>query len=89
MSISKVQVLSLYRLMLRNASKILNYNFREHAYRRITEEFLRNKAIEPTLLVTEYKRGLTQLESIRRIVILNSLYPESASVISTKLKSVR
>lgn len=79
---SRFQVLSLLRSLLRQAGRINNYNFREHAHRRVLGAFRENKNIvEDSKLIEQYQDGLKQLDVVRRQAIISSLYPEDESVI--------
>ena len=68
--------------MLRNASKISNYNFREHAQRRVKEEFRLNKDIAGDLLRKKYEFGVQQSEIIKRHSIISNIYKEASTVMS-------
>lgn len=83
-AISRVHTLSLFRNLLRNAQKFVNYNFREHAKRRVAYEFHKNKNLEGADAVSAYKRGIEQLQVVKRQAIINSLYPEPPSVILSR-----
>lgn len=66
--------------MLRNAGKFGNYNFREHAKRRIIGEFQLNKSLPIVEAEAKYVWGLGQAEIVRRQAIVSQLYPEESSV---------
>ena len=79
---NKKAVLSLYHAMLRESSKIENYNFRCYAKRRVSDAFHSNK------LETDQKRiemlmqtAKDNLELIRRQSMIGSMYCDKATVI--------
>eukprot|EP01031_Cornospumella_fuschlensis_P042989 gene42989-52540_t len=80
---SRLQVLSLYRGILRNANKFPNYNFKAHAKRRTVAAFHECKSLVDSQQIQEkYRFGQDQLELIRRQALLSSLYPEDPSVVT-------
>ncbi len=85
-SISKTQVIGLLRAFYRHANKMSNFNFKEHAKRRIIYGFRMNKNISEPQLTAEYKKGLDQLELVRRQAIISSLYPDVESVVVNRNK---
>ena len=85
---SRNGVLSLYRQMLRNSLKFANYNFREHAYRRISGEFRLCQSLPPSEAEAKFQWGINQAELVKRQAIISQLYPEERSV-AAKVKKVR
>ena len=85
---NRVGVLSLYRNLLKNASKFVNYNFREHAKRRVIGEFKQNKNLSTAEAEAKYTWGLGQSEMVRRQAIVSQLFPQETSV-ATQVKKVR
>ena len=82
----KADVLALFRSMFRHSSKIVNYNFRSHAQRRIRWGFEQNKSVAGAELAEKYKYGLTQLDVVKRQSIISQLYPDSvASVMQQQM----
>lgn len=84
---TKTAVLSLYKNMLGNASKFANYNFREHAKRRIVGGFKESKSLSGTEAEAKYNWGLNQAEMVRRQAIVSQLYPEDSSVAAQRVKT--
>ena len=84
---ARTAVLSLYRNMLGNASKFANYNFREHAKRRIVGGFKESKSLSAADAEAKYSWGLNQAEMVRRQAIVSQLYPEDSSVAAQRGKS--
>lgn len=80
---ARVQVLSLYRHMLRQATKMTNYNFRAHALRRIGFEFHSNKNLPAQEVDAKVVFARGQLNLLRRQSALSNLYPERDSIMET------
>ena len=80
MPLAPKNVLSLYRVMLRNANKMQNYNFRSHAARRVKVAFLEGKNLSPSEADAKYKAGLEQLGILKRQAIISNLFPETQSI---------
>ena len=78
---SRVQVLSLYRQLLRKGQKFHNYNFREYSQRRIRSEFKENmNKKEPNEIQTLYQKGLKEREKIFRQQTISSFYGQQLNV---------
>eukprot|EP01040_Poterioochromonas_malhamensis_P002689 gene2689-2863_t len=85
--VHRVQVLSLYRGLIRSANKFHNYNFRDFAKRKINYEFGKNKALTDSAIIqSQFQKGVEQLEALKRQVIINSLYPEESSVVEKRMQ---
>lgn len=80
MSLSRVQVLSLYRSLMREGRGLVNYNFRDHARRRINFGFREFRKAEPAVALEKYRFGVEQLALLKRQAIISQLYPEDDSV---------
>ncbi|XP_073988722.1 LYR motif-containing protein bcn92 isoform X2 [Rhodnius prolixus] len=77
--VSKMEVIALYKNLLREASKFPAYNFR------IRDGFRMNKDISDKKVIEEkYAEGLEALEMLKRQVILSSLYKAKNLVIENK-----
>lgn len=87
MSASRPAVLKLYKSMLGNAAKFANYNFREHAKRRIVGEFKISKQLTGAEANAKYVWGLDQAEMVRRQSIVSQLYPEESSVAAQRTRT--
>lgn len=79
-------VVQLYRQLLRNASRFANYNFREHAKRRIKYEFRQSKGLTPADAEAKYVWGLDQANIVRRQAVVSQLYPQESSVVAKPVK---
>ncbi|XP_073988716.1 LYR motif-containing protein bcn92 isoform X1 [Rhodnius prolixus] len=83
--VSKMEVIALYKNLLREASKFPAYNFRMYGFRRIRDGFRMNKDISDKKVIEEkYAEGLEALEMLKRQVILSSLYKAKNLVIENK-----
>lgn len=76
-------VLGLYRSLLREAQKFNNYNFRNHAIRKTKWEFRHSRNLAGSMIQEKYIYGKSQLEVLKRQVILGKLYPEDQSIVET------
>jgi LYR motif-containing protein 4 len=83
-SYNRVAVVSLYRNLLKNAVKFVNYNFRDHAQRRVMVEFRNNKELPVVEAEEKFKWGCSQLDMLRRQATISQLYPEETSVAADK-----
>jgi hypothetical protein len=78
---TKANILSLYRTLLRTATRLGDYNFRLFAIRRTRWGFREHKQLaDEALIADKYGFGLRQLEVLKRQVVLSELYPEMATV---------
>ena len=81
-NIGKSSILKLYRELLKSASKISNYNFKDHSKRKIKYEFMLNKNLSNQAESLEkYQYGEHQLKFLKRYATISQLYPEAHSVI--------
>ena len=84
---SRASILNLYKVLLQQANKFGNYNFKNHAIRRIKYEFQTNKNMSKELINEKYCVGKNELESLKRQTLLTQMYPEDISVMqSSELK---
>lgn len=74
------QALSLYRAMMREATKVNQYNFRHYAVRRVREDFRKNASLTGAEATEAIKRGHVDLQVLRRQQIVGNLYPAAMSV---------
>ncbi|XP_023935193.1 LYR motif-containing protein 4B [Bicyclus anynana] len=80
--ITKIQVLSLYKSLIKESKKFANYNFRSYALRRVRDAFRESKSItDPKLLKKEFEYGKENLEIIKRQVIVGDMYQTEKLVI--------
>lgn len=84
---SRAVVLGLYRRMLKDATKFNNYNFREHAKRRIKWDFRVSKDLPTAEAEQKYTWGVNQAEALRRQVTISQLYPQETSVVARRSKT--
>ncbi|XP_055913130.1 protein bcn92 [Eupeodes corollae] len=71
----KFQVLSLYRMLVRESKKFPAYNYRMYFQRRIRDQFRENQCLtEPEQVAQQFKYGEEMLQLIRRQVIIGHLY---------------
>ncbi|XP_011179014.1 protein bcn92 [Zeugodacus cucurbitae] len=84
------QVISMYRLLLREAEKIPAYNFRMFAGRKIRDTFRENKSINDFAVIDQKLAEAKQnLELVRRQVIIGHLYSAEKLVIEQPKKALR
>ena len=78
---SSASSLSLYRSMVREAKRIVDYNFREYALRRVRVGFEQGRSLagreELSAALKEAEEGMG---IIRRTAVMGGLYPHSRSV---------
>ncbi|CAH0698115.1 unnamed protein product [Spodoptera exigua] len=80
--VTKRQVLSMYKLLMREAEKFPNYNFRSYALRRIRDGFKENKALTDLKQIKQqYEFATENLSIIKRQVIVGDLYRTDKLVI--------
>ena len=85
MPATKIDVLRLYRSLLRNSSKIQNYNFRNHASRKIMASFRESIAVaDASAIDTAYEQGLKQLQLVERQSLISRMYPDMTSVMERR-----
>ncbi|CAL9697608.1 unnamed protein product [Knipowitschia caucasica] len=79
---SRSQVVSLYKMLLRESSKFPSYNYRTYAVRRVRDAFRDNRSVqEPELLNRLLQEGEQRLQMIRRQVLVGQLYATQKSII--------
>ncbi|PKU72133.1 LYR motif-containing protein 4 isoform X1 [Dendrobium catenatum] len=85
---SRAELLSLFRSLLRTASKFSDFNIREYARRRTIDGFRENRHLsDPASVAAAFADGNSQLDIARRQVLLYSLYaPNVKSVMEIKYK---
>jgi hypothetical protein len=81
---NKTQALALFRNLLRQSSKLQNYNFRDHAMRRVKGSFQEAKALDAEAAATQYAWGLEQLKLVERYKVLGELYPDDLPNVMSK-----
>ncbi|XP_022907979.1 protein bcn92 [Onthophagus taurus] len=79
------QILTLYKSLLREATRMPAYNFRTYALRKIRDSFHGNKGInQPEIVNRLFKEGKDSLEMLKRQVIIAKLYDVEKLVIEEK-----
>jgi len=73
---TKIQALALFRNLLRHSSKLQNYNFRDHAIRRVKGSFQEARALSAEAAATRYAWGLEQLKLVERYKVLGQIFPD-------------
>lgn len=78
-------VLSLYRQMLRESSKFPSYNFRTYFVRRTRDRFRANTDLVGQDQIDQFvNETRSELEVIRRQVVIHRLYPSNPLVVEKK-----
>ncbi|XP_023019436.1 LYR motif-containing protein bcn92 [Leptinotarsa decemlineata] len=84
---TKTIILRLYKAMLKESQKIPAYNFRKYAIRRVRDGFRANKYLSNSdALRLKVEEAETNLEVIRRQVIVGQLYTAEKLVIEHQSK---
>lgn len=83
-AVTRPVVLRLYKEMIRHAKKFTSYNYREYAVRRIRDEFRSNCDLkDPMKIEAKISKAATDLEVIKRQVIIGQLYKSPKLVIES------
>ncbi|XP_048794453.1 LYR motif-containing protein 4 isoform X2 [Lagopus muta] len=81
---SRVQVLRLYRALLRESQRFSGYNYRTYAIRRIRDAFRENKSIKDSAKIEELvNKAKENLEIIHRQVTIGQMYATQKLVIES------
>ncbi|CAI0398857.1 unnamed protein product [Linum tenue] len=90
-SVSRPQILSLYRSILRTARQFTDYNIRQYSRRRAVDGFRQNGGLtDPSSISAAFSDGESQLQVVKRQAVVYSLYaPEVRSVMETYLAGKR
>ncbi|XP_050510963.1 LYR motif-containing protein 4 [Diabrotica virgifera virgifera] len=83
---SRLEVLKLYKTMLKESRKIPSYNFREYALRRVRDAFKENKSISNNQIGVLIEKAEKNLETIKRQAIIGQLYATDKLVIEHELQ---
>ncbi|XP_017777486.1 PREDICTED: LYR motif-containing protein 4 [Nicrophorus vespilloides] len=79
---SKRQILSLYKCLLNESKKFPSYNFRNYAVRKIKDSFKANRNLsDPSQIMVKMQEAKTNLEIIRRQVMIGQMYSTDKLVI--------
>eukprot|EP01038_Epipyxis_sp_PR26KG_P015238 gene15238-20538_t len=78
----KHEIISLFRKCLKFSNQISNYNFREHAKRKVKYEFKKSMQLKNAgEIESTFVKGMNSMDVLRRQSIISQLYPETQSVI--------
>ncbi|XP_046880374.1 LYR motif-containing protein 4 [Hypomesus transpacificus] len=79
---TRIQVLSLYRLLLKESKKFPSYNYRTYALRRVRDAFRENQKVEDPRAVDELLHNAQNtLAVIQRQVSLGRMYEIQKTII--------
>ncbi|KAM4606650.1 LYR motif-containing protein 4 [Polymixia lowei] len=82
---TRAQVLSLYRMLLRESKKFPSYNYRTYALRRVQDMFRANRTVEdPQTVEMLMEEGRSSLALIQRQVSIGKMYETQRIVIEKK-----
>lgn len=84
-TISRAEILCLYRSLLRTARQFCDYNIREYTKRRTVDAFRENRNLsDPSSIAAAFSDGKAQLAVAKRQATVYSLYaPKIKSVMET------
>lgn len=81
-SLTRPEILSLYRQIIKNSRKFTNYNFREYFLRRSRSEFKRNMHLnDPSQISDLFTKAKNELAVLKRQAIISQLYTFDKTVI--------
>ncbi|KAJ8375076.1 hypothetical protein SKAU_G00056560 [Synaphobranchus kaupii] len=79
---SRSQVLSLYRMLIKESKKFPAYNYRTYALRRIRDGFRENRNVsDPKTLDALFNRAWDGLAVVQRQVAIGKLYVAQKTVV--------
>ncbi|XP_067910583.1 LYR motif-containing protein 4 isoform X1 [Heterodontus francisci] len=82
---TRCQVLSLYRVMLKESKKFPSYNYRTFALRRIKDAFRENKNVtNPEVIQELIEKAKANIEIIQRQVLVGHLYTAQKLIIENQ-----
>ncbi|XP_062847234.1 LYR motif-containing protein 4 [Trichomycterus rosablanca] len=86
---SRTQVLSLYRLLLKESNNFPSYNFRTYALRRVRDAFREHRCVEdPKLLDQLLNKACENLAIIQRQVAIGKMYETQRTVVESEPKKL-
>ena len=81
-SLTRPEILSLYRQIIKNSKKFTNYNFREYFLRRSSLEFKRNMNLsDPSQISDLFSKAMDELAVLKRQAIISQLYTFDKTVV--------
>ncbi|XP_040921717.1 LYR motif-containing protein 4 [Toxotes jaculatrix] len=79
---TRAQVISLYRMMLKESSKFPSYNYRTYALRRVRDAFRANRKVEdPKTVERLMEEGQQTLALIQRQVSIGKMFETQKTVV--------
>ncbi|XP_041717956.1 LYR motif-containing protein 4 [Coregonus clupeaformis] len=79
---TRAQVLSLYRILMKESKKFPSYNYRTYALRRVQDAFRANRSVEDPKMVEQLlNQGRDNLDIIRRQVAIGKMYPTQKTIV--------
>ncbi|XP_076827269.1 LYR motif-containing protein 4 [Brachyhypopomus gauderio] len=86
---SKAQVLTLYRMLLKESKNFPSYNYRTYALRRVRDAFRENRSVEEPQAVEQLlQKACDNLEIIRRQVSIGRMYSSQRTVVESTQKKL-
>ncbi|XP_036374964.1 LYR motif-containing protein 4 [Megalops cyprinoides] len=84
-SSSRTQVISLYRMLMRESKKFPSYNYRTYALRRVKDGFRENRIVDnPKTLDLLLNQARESLAVIKRQVSIGQLYSAQKTIVEEK-----
>ncbi|CAH1981362.1 unnamed protein product [Acanthoscelides obtectus] len=78
----KIDILKLYKSLMRESQKIPDYNFRNYALRKVRDSFKANSSItDATLLKNEVQDAFKNLDIMKRQAAIGQMYSAEKLVI--------
>ncbi|KAI1888878.1 hypothetical protein AGOR_G00173300 [Albula goreensis] len=82
---SRTQVLSLYRMLMKESKKFPSYNYRTYALRRIRDGFRENQSVsDPKTVEVLLSQARDSLALIQRQVAIGQLYTTQKTVVENQ-----
>ncbi|XP_054880733.1 LYR motif-containing protein 4A-like [Poeciliopsis prolifica] len=79
---TRSQVISLYKMMLKESSRFPSYNYRTYALRRVRDAFRANREVEdPKTVERLMEEGEQMLALIQRQVSIGKMYEAQRTVV--------
>ncbi|KAI1902212.1 hypothetical protein AGOR_G00042390 [Albula goreensis] len=84
-SSSRTQVISLYRMLLRESKKFPSYNYRTYALRRVKDGFRENRNVDnPKMLDHLLNQARESLAVMKRQVSVGQMYSTQKIIVEEK-----
>eukprot|EP00429_Kryptoperidinium_foliaceum_P120352 CAMPEP_0176301234 /NCGR_PEP_ID=MMETSP0121_2-20121125/60749_1 /TAXON_ID=160619 /ORGANISM="Kryptoperidinium foliaceum, Strain CCMP 1326" /LENGTH=86 /DNA_ID=CAMNT_0017642681 /DNA_START=37 /DNA_END=297 /DNA_ORIENTATION=+ len=80
---SSIAPKALYRVFLRQAQQMTDYNFRLYSVRRVKAGFRKHQNLHGEEAAAAMKEAESQLQVLQRQVVLGKLYPSARSVMES------